>query len=159
MADLTIIHKIEAPELTAAIYYLAGALMGRSIENVEHDAPKPVSAPVEVAENPTTTGSAPYDPAAGDVPYIPAGGIATATPVQTGPAVTANPPINPTPVETAKSYTLADITNAGAELLDAGKMNELSALLATMGAQSIVQLKPEQYADVADGLRKLGAHI
>ena len=43
--------------------------------------------------------------------------------------------------------------------MDAGKMNELLALLRTFGVEALPALKPEQYEAVAAGLRGLGAKI
>ena len=57
-------------------------------------------------------------------------------------------------------YTFDDITNAGAQLLEAGKMEQLMGLLKiNYNVQAVTQLRPDQYAAVAADLRKLGARI
>ena len=64
--------------------------------------------------------------------------------------------------EPAKEYTFADISNAGAALCSQGlaKINELTALLNTKyGVAAITKLKPEQYTEIAEDLRKLGATL
>jgi ABC-type hemin transport system substrate-binding protein len=48
---------------------------------------------------------------------------------------------------------------AGAALMDAGKANELIALLQAFGVQAVTLLKPEQLGAFATELRKLGAQI
>lgn len=142
MADFIITHRIEAPELAAALNNLADALKGRSVavpaapEVTTHPAQEnPVQAP---AAAPTTAQEQPPAPAVAPT-------VAAPTPV---PA--------PTP---AKVYTFEDITNAGSQLLEMNKMPQLMELLKGYGVQAVTQLKPEQYADVAAGLRGLGAKI
>lgn len=155
MADFTITHRIEAPELAAALNNLADALKARPVavsttpEAVTHPAPeKPVQAtttpatPV-VGANPTL---APVTPAVQNA--------APAAPTVAAPAPAEAPA--PTP---AKVYTFDDITAAGSQLLELGKLNQLMELLKGYGVQAVTQLKPEQYADVAAGLRELGAKI
>ncbi len=44
---------------------------------------------------------------------------------------------------TAPAYTLDQISKAGASLVDAGKMEQLLALLAKYGVQAVTQLQPE----------------
>mgnify|MGYP006873074847 CR=1 FL=1 len=48
---------------------------------------------------------------------------------------------------------------AGATLMDAGKVNDLIALLQSFGIQAVKDLKPEQLGAFATELRKLGAKI
>lgn len=63
------------------------------------------------------------------------------------------------PVTTAPTYTLDQISKAGAALVDAGKMDNLLALLAKYGIQAITQLQPAQYGVFATEMRALGAQI
>lgn len=64
------------------------------------------------------------------------------------------------PVAEAPVYTLDQISRAGAALIDAGKMDQLLALLHDCyNIQAITQLKPEQYGSFATELRALGAQI
>lgn len=157
MADFTITHRIEAPELVAALNNLADALKARPVAvptvpgAATHPAPEtPVqaattpAAPV-VDANPTP---APVTPAVQNTaPAAPT--VAAPTPV----------PVTPAPAPAEKVYTFDDITAAGSQLLELGKMNQLMELLKGYGVQAVTQLKPEQYADVAAGLRGLGAKI
>lgn len=169
MADFVITHRIEAPELTAAINSLADALKGRSVSVLdtssiaakfqqETPAQAPTTPPVAV-QTPTPTAA----PATTGV-----NGASSATtrapapaPVEApapAPAATSNPA--PTPAAPpVKVYTFEDITAAGSQLLELGKMPQLMELLKGYGVQAVTQLKPEQYADVAKGLKELGANI
>lgn len=63
------------------------------------------------------------------------------------------------PVTTAPAYTMDQISKAGASLVDAGKMEQLLALLGKYGIQAITQLQPDQYGVFATELRTLGAQI
>lgn len=56
-------------------------------------------------------------------------------------------------------YTREQIMQAGAVLMDAGKINELTNLLQSFGVQAVMQLKPEQLDDFATAMRDLGAEI
>lgn len=157
MADFTITHRIEAPELAAALNNLADALKARPVavstmpEAATHHAPeKPVQA--------TTTPAAPV------VDANPTPAPATPAVQNAAPAVPTVAAPTPAPAEApattpAKVYTFDDITAAGSQLLELGKMNQLMELLKGYGVQAVTQLKPEQYADVAAGLRGLGAKI
>lgn len=147
---------IDAPGIVGALNNLADALRSRPVgvqavssNVIPATEEKPVEAPVAPAE---------YVPANPTVPMT-----ETATTAPAGPVQTANshsePVAAPAPVAEVKSYTIEDITNAGSALLDAGKMAELMNLLAQHGVQAVTQLKPEQFADVAAGLRALGAKI
>ena len=48
---------------------------------------------------------------------------------------------------------------AGATLMDAGKVNELIALLHSFGVQAVMDLKPEQLGAFATKMRDLGAKV
>ena len=72
-------------------------------------------------------------------------------PTQTTPA-----PAVPT---AAPQYTLEMIAKAGTALIDAGKMNELSALLARYGVEALTTLDPAHYGTFAAELRAMGAAI
>lgn len=77
-------------------------------------------------------------------------------------ALPQTPPVTPppsVPVAAPQAYTVEQITIAGAALVDAGKMNELVALLAKYGAQAVTQLQPEQLGAFATELRAIGAKI
>lgn len=70
-----------------------------------------------------------------------------------------NPAAPAVPVTTAPTYTLDQIAKAGASLVDAGKMEQLLALLAKYGVQAVTQLQPDQYGVFATELRTLGAQL
>lgn len=97
---------------------------------------------------------APVAPVATPVTHAPV------PPVTMPPATVA--PTNPAPtvpVTTAPTYTLDQIAKAGASLVDAGKMEQLLALLAKYGVQAVTQLQPDQYGVFATELRTLGAQL
>lgn len=75
----------------------------------------------------------------------------TAIPTQT--------PAPVVPVTAASTYTLDQIATAGAALVNAGKMEQLLALLGKYGIQAITQLKAEQFGPFVTELRGLGAQI
>lgn len=121
----------------------------------------PVSAPVTPAPVPPVT-----TPPATVVPTQPTPApVATPTPAPApapaAPAQTVAPtnPAPAVPVTTAPTYTLDQIAKAGASLVDAGKMEQLLALLAKYGVQAVTQLQPDQYGVFATELRTLGAQL
>lgn len=122
--------------------------------SVPQDTPAPVApvatpvtpAPVPPVATPPTT-VVPTQPTPAPAPAAPA---QTAAPTNPAPAV---------PVTTAPTYTLDQIAKAGASLVDAGKMEQLLALLAKYGVQAVTQLQPDQYGVFATELRTLGAQL
>lgn len=125
--------KIEADAaVLKAIDKLATALEKSALNiSVPQDAPTPVApAPVPAP--------------------APAAPAQTVAPTNPAPAV---------PVTTAPTYTLDQIAKAGASLVDAGKMEQLLALLAKYGVQAVTQLQPDQYGVFATELRTLGAQL
>lgn len=144
--------KIEADAaVLKAIDKLTTALEKSAVNiSVPQDTPAPVL--------PVTT------PPASVVPTQPTPApVATATPAPApaAPAQTAAPtnPAPAVPVTTAPTYTLDQIAKAGASLVDAGKMEQLLALLAKYGVQAVTQLQPDQYGVFATELRTLGAQL
>lgn len=144
---MEVIVKIEAPELAASINKLADAISGHApAASMATVGPALVAAPVEAP--------APVNPA-----HAPVAMTAPAQPVAptaTSPGNTAAPAV---PVSSAPSYTLDQISRAGASLVDAGKMQQLLELLSRYGVQAITQIQPEQYGAFATELRALGAQI
>ena len=63
------------------------------------------------------------------------------------------------PLAPAPQYTVDQIMQAGATLMDAGKVNELMNLLHSFGVQAVMDLKPEQLGAFATAMRELGAKI
>lgn len=166
---------VEAPDLAASILKLAEAIAsGPDPALLIPDEPLPVSA------YPTTPAAAPVAPVAAPVspaPVNPTPGPApttaapvaapspSPTPVTNAPtagptsAAPGNTPAPAVPVTGAPTYTLDQISRAGASLVDAGKMQQLLELLGRYGVQAVTQLKPEQYGAFATELRALGAQI
>lgn len=144
--------KIEADAaVLKAIDKLTTALEKSAVNiSVPQDTPAPVL--------PVTT------PPASVVPTQPTPApVATTTPAPApaAPAQTAAPtnPAPAVPVTKAPTYTLDQIAKAGASLVDAGKMEQLLALLAKYGVQAVTQLQPDQYGVFATELRTLGAQL
>lgn len=75
------------------------------------------------------------------------------------PVQTTAVPTAPDDARASRAITFDDITAAGSQLLDEGRMNDLMDLLKGFGVQAVTQLKPEQYDAVAISLRTLGAKI
>ena len=135
---------IDAPELAASINNLATALnntvgaiiAAKAVSEVKVSAADPASysAPENVAPASTT-------------PTVQVAEAAKATQPE---AEQAQP---------VKTYTLDDLSRAGAELIDQGKMPQLIEILKKNGVQAITQLKPEQYNAVAAELNALGANL
>lgn len=157
--------KIEADAaVLKAIDKLTTALEKSAVNiSVPQDTPAPVapvSAPVTPAPVPPVT-----TPPATVVPTqptpAPVATPATPAPAPAAPAQTAAPtnPAPAVPVTTAPTYTLDQIAKAGASLVDAGKMEQLLALLAKYGVQAVTQLQPDQYGVFATELRTLGAQL
>lgn len=148
--------KIEADAaVLKAIDKLTTALEKNAVNiSVPQDIPAPVApvaAPVTPAPVPPVT-----TPPASVVPTQPTPAPAPATPAQTAAPTNPAPAV---PVTTAPSYTLDQIAKAGASLVDAGKMEQLLALLAKYGVQAVTQLQPDQYGVFATELRTLGAQL
>lgn len=148
--------KIEADAaVLKAIDKLTTALEKNAVNiSVPQDTPAPVApvaAPVTHAPVPPVT-----MPPATVVPTQPTPAPAPAAPAQT---VAPTNPAPTVPVTTAPTYTLDQIAKAGASLVDAGKMEQLLALLAKYGVQAVTQLQPDQYGVFATELRTLGAQL
>lgn len=158
---------VECPGLPEAIHALADAL--------HEGQANPVSVPIPDSTTPTAASHAPARAAAPTtaVPLAsaptPAHGVAAPT-VPVAPAAPAVPvaapvapaaPAAPAPAVpvAAPTYTLDQIARAGAALVDAGKMEQLLALLGKYGVAAVTQLAPEQHGSFATELRALGAQI
>lgn len=138
--------KIDVPELVAAVEKLAAAIDKTALN---------ITVPNEGTLN--------FNMPAGNAPVAPAPASAPApAPTPAAPPVTPMPtaaaPAPAVPV-TAPTYTLDQIAKAGANLVDADKMEQLLALLTKYGVQAVTQLTPDQYGAFATELRALGAQI
>lgn len=152
--------KIDVPELVAAVEKLAAAIdktaLNITVPNegtLNFNTPAgnaPVApAPVQTAPSPAPVAA----PAPAPTPAAP-----PVTPMPTAAAPAPAVPVTAVPV-TAPTYTLDQIAKAGANLVDAGKMEQLLALLTKYGVQAVTQLTPDQYGAFATELRALGAQI
>lgn len=80
--------------------------------------------------------------------------------IQSAQAQEAPPVIAPPAVPTtAATYSLDQLAQAGTQLVDAGRRDELVGLLASFGVQALTQLPKEQYGNFATQLRAMGAKI
>jgi hypothetical protein len=129
---------IEAPELANALNNLAAA-MGAKQAPVQ---PQPVVAAPQTA---------PAQPIAPPAPAAP----------MPAPATTAQQsvPVAGVPLAQPPKYTVDQIMAAGAQLMDAGKVNDLMNLLHSFGVQAVMDLKQEQFGAFATALREMGAKI
>ena len=161
---------VEAPDLAASILKLAEAIAsGPDPALLIPDEPLPVSAyPATPAPVAAPVSPAPVNTTPGPAPTMAAPVVAPSpspTPVTNAPtagptsAAPGNTPAPAVPVAGAPTYTLDQISRAGASLVDAGKMQQLLELLGRYGVQAVTQLKPEQYGAFATELRGLGAQI
>lgn len=159
---------VEAPDLAASILKLAKAIAsGPDPDILTPDEPLPVASYPTVPA-PAPAPAAPVSPAPVTPTQTPA---PTATPPVAAPssapvptagqtsAAPGNTPAPTVPVTGAPTYTLDQISRAGASLVDAGKMQQLLELLGRYGVQAVTQLQPEQYGAFATELRALGAQI
>ena len=135
--------KIDVPELVAAVEKLAAAIDKTALN---------ITVPNEGTLN--------FNMPAGNAPVAASAPAPTPTPAAppVTPMPTAAAPAPAVPV-TAPTYTLDQIAKAGANLVDAGKMEQLLALLTKYGVQAVTQLTPDQYGAFATELRALGAQI
>lgn len=154
--------KIEvADAVISALDKLAAAIDKNALSiTVPKDGVLNVNMPAASAEAVTP---APVNPTPAPAQSVPTTTIAaptsvpTPTPVQMPVAQTAPAPA--VPVASAPTYTLDQIATAGAALVNAGKMEQLLALLSKYGIQAITQLKAEQFGAFVTELRGLGAQI
>jgi hypothetical protein len=87
--------------------------------------------------------------------------------VNTAPAATAAPtgnaptasPSNQAPVAAAPTYVIEDLARGAAQLMDAGRGQECTNLLAQFRVNGLSELKPEQFGAFATALRQMGARI
>ena len=150
--------KIEVPDLAAAICKLAAAITPPDINTLTPDEPRGIPAAAPVAPVAAPAPAAPVNPTPAPVAPV-AAPVAPTAPVPTEqPAAPVAQAPAAVPV-TAPTYTLDQIARAGASLVDAGKMEQLLALLARYGVAAVTQLQPDQFGVFATELRALGAQI
>ena len=150
---------LEAPQLAASIEHLATTLYMQhglsAAPTVQAPTPAQQTASVPQPTAPTqqTTAAAPA-PQPPAMPTAPAAAPAPGAP--NSPAV---PPAAGMPLAPPPQYTVDQIMQAGATLMDAGKVQELMNLLHSFGVNAVMDLKPEQLGAFATEMRKLGAQI
>lgn len=134
--------------LANAIFALAKAA-GNWKEETQMDAAK-VAPAVQQAVAPTaTTTTVPSTPPVQDVQPVPT--------TQTAPTA---PPVNPVPTATATpTYTMEQLAVAATGLIDAGKMQDVQNTLASLGAQTLMDLPQEKYGEFASAIKAIGAVI
>lgn len=155
--------KITAPEISEAINNLARAIglavtnpVGMTIGVFPTDDPASAvanaqAAPTETVANPTVPASVPQT--------VPTAPNTQSVSYPTPDANNTTPPVAQTVPTAAPQYTLEMIAKAGTALIDAGKMAELSALLAKYGVEALTTLDPAHYGAFAAELRAMGASI
>lgn len=115
--------------------------------------PAPEVQPVPVNASPVAAVIPPAAPAI--IPTaVPVAQPATVTPV--APVAAAPATVVPT---APQSYTQEQLALAASQLMDAGRIAEVQALVAAFNVQSLTALPPEQYGNFATHLRALGAKI
>jgi len=121
-------------------------------------APAPQTAPPQAAPA-QTAAPAPAPQAAAPAPQTAPAPVPQAAPAQIPPVAAAPAPVPQATAPTGLTYTLEQISNAAAPLMDAGRIQDLFNLLQKFGVQAVTQLKPELYGQFATELRALGAKI
>ena len=173
--------RITAPELAEAMNNLARAIgLATTTQNGETSGATPTNttsvsaeestlaptevpvAPAEVTSTPPQTVLPTEATQAASNPTIPVSAPQTAPAAQNVPNVsTPAPEAAPAPIipTAAPQYTLDMLANAGATLINAGKMNDVMAILAKFGVEALTSLPPDKYSAVALELRGLGAQL
>lgn len=126
---------IEAPELANALNNLAAALGARPFPTAQQAPAAPVQQPQPVVPQQAPTAAPAQQP------------------------MPAPAPVAGVPLAQPPKYTVDQIMAAGAQLMDAGKVNDLMNLLHSFGVQAVMDLKPEQLGAFATALRDMGAKI
>ena len=136
--------------LANAIFALAKAA-GNCKQGTQVNATK-VAPVVQQTVVPTET----VAPAATTVPSTPPVQPVPAAPV----AQNAASAVNPVPTATATpTYTMEQLAVAATGLIDAGKMEDVQNTLATLGAQTLMDLPQEKYGEFASAIKAIGAVI
>lgn len=144
-----IVNVTGLDNLANAIFALANTA-GNSKEETQMDAAK-VAPVVQQTVVPTET----VAPAATTVPSTP-----PVQPVPTTQATPTAPPVNPVPTATATpTYTMEQLAVAATGLIDAGKMQDVQNTLASLGAQTLMDLPQEKYGEFASVIKAIGAVI
>ena len=143
--------------LANAIFALANAAGNCKEETqVQMDATK-VAPVVQQTVAPTETAA----PTTTTVPSAPP--VQTVQPVpttQTAQMAPAAPTVSPVPTATATpTYSMEQLAVAATGLIDAGKMQDVQNTLASLGAQTLMDLPQEKYGEFASAIKAIGAVI
>lgn len=129
--------------IAAAINSLAQAMGANGVTVAVGDRRQEASQPVADPAPALSTAAIPAAPAPASVPAPP-----SAVPVAQ----------QAVPTSTT-AYTADDLAKAAISLMDAGRQNELIALLQQFGVAAVPNLLPAQYGAFATALRGMGAQI
>ncbi|KAF5039113.1 hypothetical protein DSECCO2_547250 [anaerobic digester metagenome] len=150
-------------EFLAALWSISAAMLG---QKPAIPAPTAKAPPIQAAAAPTAAMSPSILPAPVAITPIPAvpAPVVQAAPVQAAVPIAAPAPVPmpapaAVPVAASPGYTVDQLARAGTALVDAGKRDQLIALLQRRGVQTLSQLDPAQYGAFATELRGLGAQI
>jgi hypothetical protein len=160
MPNFTI--EIQAPAIVAAIDKLISTITPKApmsaplpqtpAEQAIRQQYQPV-APVNPTPAAPITGAVNTAPGAAPAPTSVA-----PTVYPSNPAPATAPSANQVPT-TAPTYQMDDLARAAAQLMDAGKQQELLGLLAKFNVQALTQLPQKQYGAFATELRQMGAKL
>lgn len=141
--------------LANAIFALAKAA-GNCKEETQVDATK-VTPAVQQAVAPTaTTTTVPSTQPVQNVQSVPTTQTTPTAPVAQNTTST----VNPVPTATATpTYTMEQLAVAATGLIDAGKMQDVQNTLASLGAQTLMDLPQEKYGEFASAIKAIGAVI
>lgn len=155
--------EIKAPEIVAVLEKLAAVMSGK-VNFPSQGSQVATPAPAQPVPNPVPAMSPmPAIPTPTTPPVTP-----TATPAPIAPTAPVNPapvpaapsaPVNAAPVAAAPAYQLDDLSKAAAQLMDAGRQQDLIGLLGQHGVPSLMQLPKEQYGNFALALKQMGAKL
>jgi len=142
---------INCPDLMKAATLLASAVGGVGGVKIEEPAgtiPAAAAAPASIVNN--TPNTAAVNPTIGSPSMTMPGSYPSNT-----------PPVTNVPLAQAPTFTLEQVSKAGADLITAqpAKMQELMGLMAQFGVQTVNALRPDQLGAFATALRGMGAQI
>ena len=173
MSNLVI--EIQAPSIVAVIEKLIEVLSPKTVtinqalpQTPAEQAVRQQVVPTPAAQPPMYAAPAPQYRYAAPVNPTPAPPqqAAAAIPVAVAPTAPTPPnvqppamPVNPVPVAAAPAYQIDDLARAAAQLMDAGKQQDLIALLGQFGVQTLGQLTPDKFGAFATALRQMGAKL
>lgn len=120
----------------------------------EKKAASPTLAPV-----PSQNASVPVQMVSAPAQSVPVQPIVTQQPAVAPTQASSPAPVQTAVPTTAQSYSADDLARAAMTLMDAGRMNDLQALLAQFGINSLPELPESQRGAFATALRGMGAKI